>query len=238
MSAEIGAVLLDAAGTLIGLESPAARLQELLRRRFGVLVDAEQTRAAFAAEVAYYRTHMLEGGDPAGLERLRSRCAEVLRDALPPSDELAAAANSALVRLLVDALEFKPFAEVPDVLARLRAAGLRLVVASNWDCSLPSVLERAGVLDLVDGVACSAVVGAAKPDPRVLEAALALAGVAAGAAVHVGDSPQEDVGAAVAAGIRPVWVDRGGAGDGAERFSGSQVAVIDSLAGLPALLGV
>ncbi len=83
------------------------------------------------------------------------------------------------------------------------------MVVSNWDQSLGSVLARVGLDALLDGVVTSAEVGAAKPDPRIFEAALELAGVSAGEALHVGDSLEEDVAGAHAAGIEVVWLNRG-----------------------------
>ena len=74
---------------------------------------------------------------------------------------------------MLGALEFTAYPDVVPALEELRERGLVLVVASNWDCSLPDWLRPPGILELVDGVATSAEVGAAKPDPRVFERALA-----------------------------------------------------------------
>jgi putative hydrolase of the HAD superfamily len=84
------------------------------------------------------------------------------------------------------------------------------VIASNWDCSLPDWLRPTGILELGDGVVTSAEVGAAKPDPRVFERALAVAGVEPAAALHVGDKVDNDLEGAAAAGVRGVLVQRGG----------------------------
>jgi putative hydrolase of the HAD superfamily len=84
-------------------------------------------------------------------------------------------------------------------------------------------------MELVDGVVTSAEVGAAKPEPRVFERALAVAGVAPGEALHVGDKVDNDVQGAEAAGIRAVLLQREG-----EPPVG--VEAIRSLRELPALL--
>jgi putative hydrolase of the HAD superfamily len=65
---------------------------------------------------------------------------------------------------------------------------------------------------LLDGAVSSAAIGVAKPSPVVFEHALSLVGATAADAVHVGDSPSEDVAGALAAGITPVLIDRAGAG--------------------------
>jgi putative hydrolase of the HAD superfamily len=81
-------------------------------------------------------------------------------------------------------------------------------VASNWDYSLPDWLERAGIGRLVDGAVSSATVGALKPATAMFEAGLELAGCSAAEAVHVGDSVENDVQGASAAGIRAILLQR------------------------------
>jgi putative hydrolase of the HAD superfamily len=236
------AVLLDAFGTLVTLDAPAPLLRALLAERLGAIVTDAQAATALAAEVSYYRAHMHEGVDLERVARLHASCAEVLRRALPAEPVITQATPGVVTELLLDSLRFGVFADVPEVLAQLRAAGLRLVVASNWDASLDSVLARVGLLDAVDGVVNSASAGFAKPDPRLLQSALLLAGVAPAAALHVGDSFREDVGAALGAGVSPVLLARGGRGTGPESGAGESLLpplrVIETLAELPALVGL
>jgi putative hydrolase of the HAD superfamily len=224
VSAGVKAVLLDALGTLVELQPPAPRLQRLLARS-GFEVSQERAAAGFAAEIAYYLDHHLEGSDRERLERLRDRCAEEMRRALELPDLDHATAR----RAMLEALEFRPYPDVLPALGELRERGLTLVVASNWDCSLADWLEPAGITELVDGVVTSAEVGAPKPHPRVFERALAIAGVAPSEGLHVGDKVDNDVQGAAAAGVRAVLVQREG-----EPPAG--VEAISSLRELPALL--
>jgi putative hydrolase of the HAD superfamily len=204
----IRAVLLDALGTLVRLEPPARPLVEQLAVRCGVEVDEETAAAALAAEISYYRAHNLEGSDRAALAGLRRRCAAVLRDALgPPAREVAL--DDVLAALLA-ALHFVPYPDVVPALERMRGAGRRLVVVSNWDVSLHDRLAETGIAPRVDGAITSAEVGVAKPAPAIFAHALAMAGVAAGEALHAGDSPDEDVEGARAAGVEPVLLVRDG----------------------------
>ena len=202
----VRAVLLDALGTLVRLEPPVPRLRAELRRRAGVEVDEDTAARGFAAEIEYYLAHHLEGRDADALEALRDRCARAMTAAMGLERLDPAAARQAMLA----SLEFTAFPDAVPALRELRARGLRLVVASNWDCSLPEWLVRAGLMDLLDGAASSAVAGAAKPDPAVFREALRLAGVPPGEAVHVGDSPENDVQGARAAGIRAILVAREG----------------------------
>jgi putative hydrolase of the HAD superfamily len=218
------AVLLDALGTLVELQPPAPRLQRLLHD-FGFEVSEEQAAAGFMAEIAYYLDHHLDGSDPERLERLRDRCADEMRRAL----DLPELDHATARRVMLGALEFTPYPDVEPALRDLRERGVTVVIASNWDCSLPEWLGPTGILELVDAVVTSAEVGAAKPSPRVFERALGLAGVDAAEALHVGDKVDNDIEGAAAAGIRGVLIQRDG-------DPPAGVESIRSLGELPALL--
>lgn len=222
------ALLVDALGTLIELVPPWPRLRQLLQQRHGVTVSEEEAKRAMLAEMTYYRAHHAEGSDTQTLTALRRRCAEVLWC------ELAVAAAidiESLTETLLDSLRFVPYPEVAGALADLRAAGLRIAVVSNWDCSLPGVLSEVGLGGAVDTVVLSAEVGAAKPDPRIFAVALERLRRRAAEALFVGDSPETDVGGARAAGIRAVLLDRSGTARG-----GSEVERVESLTDVVSLV--
>jgi putative hydrolase of the HAD superfamily len=217
------AVLLDAMGTLLTFADPAPRLRAALLERLGVDVGETAARAAIRAEIAHYRSNLHRGRDPASLAALRAECAAAMRPALgldPP------------VEALLDALAFSAYPDAAPALRALRAAGRRLVVVSNWDSSLHERLQETGLAPLLDGAIASAELGAAKPDGAIFERALALAGVAAADAWHVGDDLAADVEGARAAGIRPVLIARDGAPDAPQA-----IPVIRTLDALPALVG-
>jgi putative hydrolase of the HAD superfamily len=222
----VRAVLLDAMGTLLELEPPAPLLAAQLAAR-GAEVAEEEAAAALRCEMAYYRAHHDEAVDALALADLRDRCTAVLAAALPAH----ARAVPDLRGALLASLRFRPYPEVPGVLAALRARGLRLVVVSNWDVSLHEVLADTGLARAVDAALTSAECRASKPDPAIFARALQAAGdVAPEQAVHVGDDPEADLAGARAAGIGGVLVAR----DGAVAPPG--LPAIEDLTGLPALL--
>jgi putative hydrolase of the HAD superfamily len=202
------AIFLDALGTLVALDPPAPRLRAELLSRFGFEVSEEEAARAIAAEITYYRAHLNEGRDEPSLRDLRRRAAEVLRSALP-GDAVRLPIDS-VVDALLASLHFTAFPDVRPALEAARARGQRLVVVSNWDVSLVGVLHTLELAPLLDGVLTSAGVGARKPARAIFEQALAVAGVPASAAIHVGDTVDEDVAGARAAGIEPVLIRRGG----------------------------
>jgi putative hydrolase of the HAD superfamily len=195
----VKAVLLDALGTLVELEPPWRHLAAAL----GIEED-ERLVAAFRAEMAYYREHAHKGRDEASLADLRRRCAGVLSEGL---------AREVTVPQLMASIRFRAFDDAGPALTELRQRGLRLVCVSNWDYALPAVLERVRLRPLLDGVVTSASAGARKPEPRIFSEALEVAGCDADEALHVGDSREEDIDGANAAGIRGLLLDRTGGND-------------------------
>jgi putative hydrolase of the HAD superfamily len=224
----IRAVTIDALGTLVHMQPPGPHLRDELRERAGLEVSEEQATAGFAAEIRYYLEHHLEGGDPASLDALRDRCAGVLRDALGVRDVELDVVREAMLA----ALHFEAFEDAAPALRELRARDLRVVAASNWDSSLPQVLERTGLAGLLDGVVSSAAAGAAKPDARLFEAALDLAGVSPEEALHVGDRLENDIDGARALGMSAALIAR----DGDPPPLPEGVPVISTLAQLPPLV--
>jgi HAD superfamily hydrolase (TIGR01509 family) len=197
---EVRAVFLDALGTLVELEPPWVHLA----RALGVEADEQRVVRAVRAEMAFYKANSHTGRDADSLAQLRARCAAVL------SRELGRDVDT---ETMMEAIRFRAYPDSAPALADLRRRGLTLVCVSNWDCSLPDVLERCGLREALDGVVTSAEAGARKPDPEIFAPALALAGVGANAALHVGDTVSEDVEGARAAGIAALHLDRSGAGE-------------------------
>jgi putative hydrolase of the HAD superfamily len=189
------AVFLDALGTLVELEPPWV----LLRHRVPAEVSDERLVAGVRAEMDYYKEHAQEGHDAESLADLRARCAALL------SRELGVEIG---VRELVESVRMSAYPDAEPALRSLRERGLKLIVVSNWDCSLGTVLERCGLAALLDGAISSAEAGSRKPDPGIFGPALELAGCEPGEALHVGDTAEEDVAGAEAAGIRVLLIDR------------------------------
>lgn len=199
MGPMIRAVFLDAFGTLVELEPPWERLSALLDGAVG----EERVRSAFLTEMAYYREHHMEGYDAASLADLRHRCATVL------AEELGEKLDDAT---MMAAIHFRGYPDARPALAKLRGQGIYLHCVSNWDCSLPEVLERVELAELLDGVTASAIEGARKPDPAIFAGPLAASGCKPEQAIHVGDSA-DDVDGARAAGIPSLLIDREGDGE-------------------------
>lgn len=97
------------------------------------------------------------------------------------------------------------FDEVDEVLRDLRR-NYRLASLTNGNTDL----VRAGVAQYFDYRLSPLDTGCSKPDPRMFEAVMARAGIAASAMVHIGDEPWHDIEGAHRAQVRAVWLNRDG----------------------------
>jgi HAD superfamily hydrolase (TIGR01662 family) len=133
---------------------------------------------------------------------------------------------------------FELYDDVPVALRTLAAAGLRIGLISNTQRCLQSFQSHFELRGLIAATISSFEHGYMKPHPSIFAAALSRIGARPDEAVMVGDSMRQDIDGALAAGMRAIWLRRGGPAQGGEReLTGRDVAVIGSLRELPDLLG-
>jgi len=139
-------------------------------------------------------------------------------------------------RLMNLYLTLDAFPEVPDVLVRLKKAGLRTAILSNGSpAMLDAAVKAAGLSGLLDAVLSVEAVGVYKPHPKVYQLAVDRLGIPA-AAIAFQSSNAWDAYAASAFGMQVVWCNRYGQRE--ERLPGKPDRMVKSLAELPALIGV
>jgi 2-haloacid dehalogenase len=137
-------------------------------------------------------------------------------------------------RLMNLYLTLEPFPEVPEVLERLKASGLRTAILSNGSpMMLDAVVRASGLSTVIDAVLSVETVGVYKPHPRVYQLAVDRLGVPAGA-IAFQSSNAWDAYAASAFGMQVVWCNR--YGQRPERLPGKPDRSVRSLSELPALL--
>ncbi|HLB27647.1 MAG TPA: HAD-IA family hydrolase [Dehalococcoidales bacterium] len=105
-------------------------------------------------------------------------------------------------------LGFVLYDDVLPALGSLKERKLILGLVTNMDADMKRVCRGLGLTDYLSVIITSAEVGASKPKPKIFLAALEQAGVKASEAIHVGDQLDIDVAGAIAAGIRPILLDR------------------------------
>ena len=217
------ACVFDAYGTLFDYASAAARAGEIpgdRRERLTVLWREKQLQYTW-------------------LRSLQGRHADfrqVTGDALDYALETLGFGDPALRERLMRAyLSLDAFPEVPEVLARLKAMGVRTAILSNGSpAMLHAAVDSARIGPLLDAVLSVEEVGVYKPHPKVYQLAVDRLGVAP-QEIFFQSSNAWDAWAASAFGMRAVWCNR--YGQRPERLPGRPDYEIRSLAELPALVG-
>src|SRR6201994_4692264 len=106
--------------------------------------------------------------------------------------------------------DIRPFSAVPDLLRRVRDAGVRVAVASSAKKDeLGKYLDIAAIADLVDEKTSSDDAEESKPAPDIFEVVLKKLKIEGVDAVAIGDTPY-DASAAGKAGIATIGVLSGG----------------------------
>jgi putative hydrolase of the HAD superfamily len=113
-----------------------------------------------------------------------------------------------LYAVFAHAEAWRVFPEVPEFLAQSARRGVRLALVSNWDSRLETLCRELALTPAFEFILYSAGAGVAKPNPGIFQQALRRLGAGPGEALHVGDSWDEDVLGARAAGLDAVWLQR------------------------------
>jgi putative hydrolase of the HAD superfamily len=213
-------IALDAVGTLIHPQPPAAGAYYDVGRRHGSRLGAQEVAARFrevfarVAEAGDLNCGCAEADDRRHTCEVRERIRwerivrEVLDDVESPDECFA--------ELFAHFARPRAWACFPDVgaaLRRLRQDGYRLAVGSNFDARLNAVMDGLSELLPIELRIISSEVGWRKPAPRFFEALVRAAGCAASEILFVGDDPMSDVAAARNSGLAALQIDRSHASD-------------------------
>lgn len=128
------------------------------------------------------------------------------------------------------------YPEVPEVLTRLKAAGLKTAVLSNGSpAMLEAAVANAGIGGSLDAVISADELGVYKPRPEVYALVGKHLGVD-GRAVSFQSSNAWDAHGASSYGFQVVWINR--FGQARERLPGAPDVELRSLAPLPEVVGI
>lgn len=219
----VQACVFDAYGTLFDFASAAKSCRDVLGEAIDTLT-------------ALWRDKQLQYTWLRALEGRHADFWQVTSDALDFALETLALDKPGLRdRLMNLYLTLEPFPEVPDVLARLKKAGMQTAILSNGSpAMLDAVVQASRLGMLIDAVFSVEAVGVYKPHPKVYQLAADRLGIAA-SAIAFQSSNAWDAYAASAFGMQVVWCNR--YGQRPERLPGKPDRMVQSLAELPALVG-
>jgi 2-haloacid dehalogenase len=220
----IEACVFDAYGTLFDHASAAARCRDVLGDRIGPLTALWRDKQI---QYSWWRT---ANGSHADFWQVTGDALDFAMATLGLDDP------SLRKRLMELYLALDPFPEIPEMLSRLKRAGIRTAILSNgtpW--MLRALVDRAGLADAFDALLSVETVGQFKPHPSVYQLATDRLGVPA-RAICFQSSNSWDAHGAASFGMRVVWCNR--YGQARENLPGRPDVTVTSLATLPSLLGL
>ncbi|HJW75978.1 MAG TPA: HAD family hydrolase [Thermoleophilia bacterium] len=201
--------------------------------RFDLALDPARWREGQAEALAAYRASY-QANELAHDDDVFERFAEIVVRAMADPGADAQAVRDCAAAVLDAWNTYENFSLYPDVtpcLERLHAAGLRIALLSNTNRDLQAIVAHFALSRLVDATVTSAQIGHVKPSPRIFVAVLDVLHAGADETVMVGDSYEEDVRGALAAGLGAILLDR-------HSRAPLGCPTITSLLELPAALGL
>jgi 2-haloacid dehalogenase len=220
---DIGACVFDAYGTLFDYGSAAARCKDALGADWERLSDLWRRKQV---EYTWLRSLM---GRHTDFWHVTGESLDYALAAVKRQDPALRAT------LMQQYLSLDPFPEVPVMLQRLKAKGMRVAILSNGSPTmLTAAVNSAGLSTLIDMALSVEAVGVYKPHASVYQLAVDKLGVPAQRICFLSSNGWDAAGAA-AFGFRVAWVNRGGMPQ--ENLPGVPERQVRTLAELPALLG-
>ncbi|MFA4945486.1 MAG: HAD-IA family hydrolase [Lentisphaeria bacterium] len=208
------AITFDAGFTLLHPHPATGTLYAAAAARHGLeLPAAEAEPRLLRAWNAARRSHagLVHGTDAESARHFWRKVIARMFDP-PPAPSLLDRLTRDLHDLFSDPATWRLDPAWESLHATLRARGLRIGLVSNWDVRLRPLLQGLGLERRFDAIAISAEQAAEKPDPALFHHARRALGVADPAAcLHIGDTWNEDIVGATAAGLRAAWLNPNGA---------------------------
>ena len=202
----VQAIFFDIGDTLVFDDPPLPQRLAQAGGAIGLTLDALRLPLAFRAGEAYAVGRYVEGipwDDPDSLREAMARVFAALE--LSPLDE--AAWPRFLAAFAAVPFERYVHPEALALLRELKRCGFIVGAISDWETTLPDVLEQLGIKPHLDALAVSAIVGVTKPGVRLFQDALRQANVLPEMSLHVGDWYELDVCGARAAGMSALLFD-------------------------------
>ncbi|HET9326491.1 MAG TPA: HAD family hydrolase [Candidatus Eisenbacteria bacterium] len=205
------AVVFDAGGTLVRLDFEW--MAEALTR-IGVNTEASTLRRAEVEGRRRYDASQRAGRHDAsplgGPGDVRAYLGGMLHHAHVPAEKIDGAVDAFLAHEKANGLWARPMEGAREAIDATSELGLRRAVVSNSDGRAEWHLRHSGVLDGIEFVVDSHLVGLEKPDPAIFRLALDRLKIPAERALYVGDIRSVDERGSRAAGMHFVLIDPSG----------------------------
>lgn len=213
---DIRCIIYDVGGTLLQPAPLEAALRQVERQSGGLGAPIDKIIAALPNVSWHLRRHDEPMGtlwaSPARLARAwQELYAEALQQAgcVRPWEELLEV-GSQIDEVYSHPHHWQIFDDAVAALQEGARRGLRQGIISDWEDSLPNLLNGLGLIHHFDFIVASGAAGFAKPSREIFTLAVQRAGIPAEHCLYVGDSYLQDIIGARSAGMLAVLIDRGG----------------------------
>jgi HAD superfamily hydrolase (TIGR01549 family) len=198
-------VIFDVGGTLIGFEDDAPFADFLatvkVPHRF---VSATDLRLSMLHTLSLRRDESIGLG--LDDESINNWWLTIFEDLFPNSPSVARQMWELFKANYFDSL----FPDTIPTLQRLWRRRVSMGIVSNYGTHLLDLLPKLGIFDYFEFIIVSAIVGVAKPHPRIFEMAIEEALAPADRLLYIGDNVADDIEGATRVGIDAVLINRPG----------------------------
>ncbi len=201
-------VLFDAHGVLIRMREDVGTIYSRCAAAFGVTLPAWRLEDAFHRVLRHAPARVFPGESQAAASALeRDWWRERVRQTFQATDSTVRFADfdgffTAVWSAFEQPAAWVCDAEVVRALAAVRGLGVRMGVASNFDHRLAFILQGLDIDQYFQSVTVPSACGLGKPDPAFFQAACSDLGLAPEETAYVGEAGDDDLGAALRAGLR------------------------------------
>jgi putative hydrolase of the HAD superfamily len=208
------AIFFDAANTLLYPFPSVGEIYAQVAARYGVTTTGAAVQGAFrhawrsTVTLAQHDPVRYGVGEPDGRRFWHTLVHATFTQLAVPED--FDAFFDELYWLFAQPTVWRLFPECLAVLQQLRHQDYIVGVISNWDIRLLDLLQGLGLMQYVQHVSISAVVGWEKPHGEIFRHATDAVTVKPVRALHIGDNFEADVQGAQRAGLQPLWLQREG----------------------------
>lgn len=214
-------ITFDFYNTLVKFWPPLEEIQQGACRKLGLSLPQDALRRGYAqADILFNRANEQEPLSLRSPQRRLEFFAEyeqlILATAgVPVTRDLAKQIWQLAIAV---PKEFAPFPDTLPTLRTLQEQGYRLGIITNLRSDLPTLIQRAGLADILEFCINPPQVpppphdqpaGAEKPHPAIFHEALRRAALTPQEVLHIGDQIRSDVAGARAIGMQAALLDRG-----------------------------
>lgn len=229
-------VIFDAAGTLVGRDSPDffEEFFVVAAGELGTAVTLDRVKAALAKtmeEEPRFRSREGRMSTPEQTRRYFLDLYARVLNAAGVEGDLMPGLQEYYDRFQ-DGRYLEVYGDVRPTLEALKARGVRLGVLSNWSEHLGLVLERLDLDRYFSFLVVSAEAGCEKPDEKIFRLAVDRAETPIERILYIGDYPEEDILPAERIGLDALLIDR------YEKYARYRLPSIRRLTDVPGLIGL